>query len=145
MEAAHCETRNRLAANKWLATEIADTDRNKVLCAYITTRVCVCLANYTNVIRDRAVQRISATFLTRTKACSKTLNNQHSRSKPPTPYRNDLNYEPLRYSCPAYMARRASRVVRAAWGPVCLVEHHTGRNKVLICNLTNTKRIRGGG
>ena len=39
-------------------------------------------------------------------------------------------------SCPAFLGRKASRVVRAARGSVCFVEHHTGRNKFLPRHLT---------
>jgi len=38
-----------------------------------------------------------------------------------------LNYQPRRYSCPAFMARKASRVVRSAGrvGLPCRTSHRT--------------------
>jgi len=43
------------------------------------------------------------------------------------------------------MVRKASRAVRSAGGSVCLVKYHTGRNEVLIRNLTTRQQIRGDG
>jgi hypothetical protein len=44
--------------------------------------------------------------------------------------------QPRRYSCPAFLVRKATRVVRAVRESVCFVEQHTGRNKVLLRHLT---------
>ena len=74
-------------------------------------------------------------------ACSRTLTHQHGRSN--RPIRLSLSTASVFVS--RFLVRKASRVVRAARGSVCLVEYHTGRNKVILRHLTTRQQIGGAG
>ena len=86
------ETRYRLAAYTQPAAEFVGSERHKVMCAYITACVCVCVfgnlypyhhIGERDMIRYPAVRRIGADIPYAKEGCSKTLTNQHGRSNPP--------------------------------------------------------------
>ena len=121
--------------------------RGIVFCAHKTVCVCVCLVVYTYTttlvtprIGDRVVPRISAILHPRTQLAARCW---PINTAGPTAWFH-FHYQPRRYSCPAFLARKASRVIRAAEMSVCLVEQHAGRNTVLLRHLT-TWQIGGGG
>ena len=117
-------------------------------CVRVRARVCVCvcvcvcgnlyLCHHIGDSADRVVPGISAIFLRRTQHASRRPINTAGATA-----RFYFHYQPRRYSCPAFLARKASRVVLAARGSVCFVEYHTGRNKVLTCHLTTRQKKRG--
>jgi len=132
------EARVRRVARMRPAAQVVHTGRNKVLCAYIN--VCVCVSGNGDPA-DRVVPRISVIFLRRT---------QHAARRWPintagATARFGFHYQPRRYSCPAFLARKASRVVLASRGSVCIIEYHAERNRVILRHLTTRQQIRGRG
>jgi hypothetical protein len=91
------------------------TWRSSVACTYSCAYACVLCVSGNSYLYHHNVDPVNT-------PCNKTLTYQHGRAAA----RFDLDYQPHWYLCPAFLARKASRVVRVACGSVCFVEHYTG-------------------
>jgi len=117
-----------------------------ILCAWVCVCVCVCLVIHTYTttlatlqIEDGIVPRISVIFLLWTHHAARRWPINMARA---TAWFN-FHYQPCWYLCTAFLAWKASRVVHAAQGSVCFVEHHTECNKVSLHLLKTWQQICG--